>query len=98
MYFVSTSFGAQFFADHRLVTCGPFAIVRHPMYICLIAAALGGLFLYHTWTTLAFAVFAPFVYLRSRREELPLATEFGEGWQAYCQRVPAFLPRLLRKA
>ncbi|MBP7693784.1 MAG: hypothetical protein KA764_17815 [Anaerolineales bacterium] len=40
--------GAQLFADHQLVTRGPFAIVRHPMYAGIAAAALGGLLLDQT--------------------------------------------------
>jgi protein-S-isoprenylcysteine O-methyltransferase Ste14 len=94
MYFVSTGFGAQLYADHNLVTGGPFAIVRHPMYLGLVTAALGSLLLYQTWTALAFAIFAPFVLLRARREEQALAAEFGEQWREYCKRVPAFFPRL----
>ena len=98
MYFVSTSFGAQLYPNHALVTYGPFAIVRHPMYAGLIAAAVGSLLLYLTWTALAFAIFAPFVMLRARREELVLSAEFGEAWQDYCRRVPAFLPRWRKMA
>ena len=94
MYFVSTSFGAQLYANHRLVTHGPFSIVRHPMYLGLLVAALGSLLLYQTWTTLAFVLFAPFVLRRARHEELALAGEFGEEWQEYYRRVPAFFPRL----
>jgi protein-S-isoprenylcysteine O-methyltransferase Ste14 len=97
MYFVSTSFGAQLYADHKLVTNGPFAIVRHPMYLGLIAAGLGSLLLYQTWTALAYAAFAPFVLRRARREELALAAELGEQWQEYCGRVPALFPRLGRR-
>lgn len=97
MYFVSTSFGAQLYADHKLVTNGPFAIVRHPMYLGLITAALGSLLLYQTWTALVYALFAPFTLMRARREELALSAEFGEEWQAYCRRVPAFLPRFRRE-
>ena len=93
MYFVSTSFGAQLYADHKLVTNGPFAIVRHPMYLGLLVAALGSLLLYQTWTVLAYVLFAPFVLRRARREEQALAAEFGDEWQAYCRRVPAFFPR-----
>jgi hypothetical protein len=26
-----------------------------------------------------------------------LAAEFGEQWQAYCRRVPAFFPRLIKR-
>jgi protein-S-isoprenylcysteine O-methyltransferase Ste14 len=97
MYFVSTAFGAQLFANHQLVTRGPFAIVRHPMYLGLIASAVGSLMLYQTWTTAAFAIFAPFVLFRTRLEEQALAAEFGEEWQAYCRRVPAFFPRLKKR-
>lgn len=94
MYFVSTSFGAQLYSDHQLVTHGPYAIVRHPMYLGLIIAVIGSLLIYWTWATILFALFAPFLALRGRREEQALAAEFGEQWQAYCRRVPAFLPRL----
>ncbi len=97
MYFVSTGFGAQLYADHQLVTRGPFAIVRHPMYLGLISAAFGSLLIYQTWTTVLFAVFAPFVLRRARREEQALSAEFGEQWQAYCRRVPMLFPRLRKR-
>lgn len=97
MYFVSTGFGAQLYADHRLVTHGPFAIVRHPMYLGLIAAAFGSLLIYQTWTTALYAFFAPFILRRARREEQALAAEFGEEWQTYAARVPMFLPRWKKK-
>jgi protein-S-isoprenylcysteine O-methyltransferase Ste14 len=93
-YFVSTGMGAQLFSGHRLVTGGPFAIIRHPMYLGLMLAALGSLFIYLTWTTLFFACFAPLMRVRAHREEQALSAEFGEQWQAYCRRVPAFFPRL----
>jgi protein-S-isoprenylcysteine O-methyltransferase Ste14 len=38
-YFVSTGMGAQLFADQQLVTSGPYALVRHPMYAGLALAA-----------------------------------------------------------
>ena len=93
-YFVSTGFGAQLFERHQLTTNGPFAIVRHPMYLGLITAAFGSLLIYATWTTLLFVCLVPLLTFRARREEVVLATEFGEQWQDYCKRVPAFLPRI----
>ena len=96
-YFVSTGLSAQLFTGHELVTSGPYAIIRHPMYIGLLLAAWGSLLIYATWTTAYFAVAAPAVLMRSRREEAALAEEFGEQWQEYCRRVAAFLPRLRRK-
>ena len=93
-YFVSTALGAQLFADHQLVTTGPYAIVRHPMYVGLALAAWGALLIYFTWTAVYFAVFAPMLAFRAYREEQALSAEFGEQWREYCKRVPAFIPRL----
>jgi protein-S-isoprenylcysteine O-methyltransferase len=96
-YFVSTGFGVQLFADHQLVMNGPFAIVRHPMYFGLILASLGALLIYSTWTTLYFVFFAPLMMIRAYREEQALSAEFGDQWQEYCRRVPAFIPRLRKR-
>jgi protein-S-isoprenylcysteine O-methyltransferase Ste14 len=93
-YFVSTAAGAQLFADHQLVKTGPYAIVRHPMYVGLTLAAWGALLIYFTWTTVYFACFAPLLAFRAYREEQALSAEFGEQWMEYCKRVPAFIPRL----
>lgn len=93
MYFVSTGFGAQLFAGHRLITRGPYAIVRHPMYASLILAAIGSLPLYQTWTTVFLAVCSLGVIRRALREEEVLAREFGAEWVQYCRRVPMLLPR-----
>ena len=97
MYNVSSGcFGVQLYAGHRLVTHGPFAIVRHPMYTGIILASLGGLLIYRTWT-LVFALTFLGLVMRARREEQALAAEFGEEWEAYRRRVPGWVPRILRR-
>jgi protein-S-isoprenylcysteine O-methyltransferase Ste14 len=93
-YFPSTGLGVQLFVGHKLVTSGPFARLRHPMYAGIILAAFGSFLIYMTWTTLFLACFAPLIAVRARREETALALEFGEQWQAYCQRVPMWLPKM----
>ena len=97
MYFVSTGFGAQLFADHRLITQGPYSIVRHPMYAGLSIAIVGGLFLYQTWTMVMLLILPIGLSIRARREEQVLAFEFGDEWQQYCKRVPAWIPHLWRR-
>ena len=93
MYNVSSSFGAQLYADQQLVTHGPFAYVRHPMYLGILLVGLGGLFLYRTWTFVFIMAHWPGLIVRARREEQALAAEFGEQWANYCRDVPAWLPR-----
>ena len=98
MYFVSTGFGAQLFAGHRLITQGPYRIVRHPMYFGLLLAGFGGLLLYQTWTGVIFIACGLGVIRRALREEEVLSKEFGAEWADYCRRVPMLLPRLMKKA
>jgi protein-S-isoprenylcysteine O-methyltransferase Ste14 len=97
MYNVSSSMGAQLYADHRLVTHRPFALVRHPMYVGILLASAGGLLIYRTWTLVFTTVTFLGLVLRARREEQALAAEFGQRWQEYCQRVPGWIPHILRK-
>jgi len=94
MYNVSSTLGAQLYADHRLITHGPFAWIRHPMYVGVIMASFGGLLIYRTWALVFAATTFLGLTVRARREEQALAAEFGGQWQAYCQRVPAWIPRL----
>jgi len=93
MYNVSSGFGVQLYADHQLIACGPYAFVRHPIYLGIQIAALGGLFIYRTWTLVFLALNSLGLTVRAHREEQALAAEFGEQWREYCQHVPAWIPR-----
>jgi protein-S-isoprenylcysteine O-methyltransferase Ste14 len=88
----SSSRGAELYSDHRLVTTGPHAIVRHPMYLGVLLAAFGALLIFKTWAMVPYALSSLVVISRAKREEQLLAEEFGEEWERYCQRVPGWLP------
>jgi protein-S-isoprenylcysteine O-methyltransferase Ste14 len=94
MYDVSNSLGAHLYADHQLITRGPFALVRHPMYLGIMMASFGGLLLYRMWTFVFLSIVFVGLVLRAKREEQALAAEFGERWEVYCQQVPAWIPCL----
>ena len=80
--------------DHQLVRTGPFAMVRHPIYLALllylisIAAALGH------WRQLIVAVplYLIGTLIRIREEEALLRAQFGEEHARYVREVPALLP------
>jgi len=97
MYRPASSLGVQLNARHRLITHGPFAWVRHPLYLGLQIAACGGLLLYRNWTLAFVAINFLGLFSRARREEEALQAEFSEEWRAYARRVPAWVPRLHRR-
>jgi protein-S-isoprenylcysteine O-methyltransferase Ste14 len=97
MFGPSTGFAVRLQAEHQLIVSGPYARVRHPMYLAVMATAIGSLLLYRTWATLLFAIGMFGLLVRARREEKVLEKEFGAIWQAYAARVPQWLPRLQRR-
>lgn len=96
MYFVSSTSVAPLYADHHLITTGPFALVRHPMYLGILLTGLGGILIYWTWTFVFVTGNFFGLIFRARREEEALAAKFGPEWESYRRRVPAWFPRLRR--
>lgn len=80
--------------DHRIVDTGPFAIVRHPIYTGIIAAAFLMAGELGTAPALAGAVlFLLAFWMKARIEEEFLRQELGpEPYDAYRRRVPMLLP------
>ena len=80
-------------AATALVTSGPFALSRNPIYLgntlVLTGAALlfGSLWLLPAAAAAAVAV----TELAIRREEAHLAAQFGEAWKAYAERTPRWI-------
>ena len=97
MYKPSSAFGVQLNMDHKLITYGPFAFVRHPLYLGLQITAVGGSLIYRNWTFVFLVVNFLGLFIRARREEQALAAEFGKEWEMYASQVPAWMPRFLRK-
>ena len=97
MYKPSSAFGVQLNMDHKLITYGPFAFVRHPLYLGLQITAVGGSLIYRNWTFVFLVVNFLGLFIRARREEQALAAEFGKEWEMYASQVPAWNPRFRRK-
>jgi protein-S-isoprenylcysteine O-methyltransferase Ste14 len=68
MYKPASALGVQLNVQHRLPKAhGPFALVRHPLYLGLQMAAFGGLLIFRTWTLVFVAVNFLVLVLRARR-------------------------------
>lgn len=84
--------------NRELVTTGPYAYTRNPLYF-FSALGLAGVGLTFGSLMLSAFLFA-FTYLVfsyvATREATTLDAIFGEAYWHYCQRVPAFFPRLQR--
>jgi protein-S-isoprenylcysteine O-methyltransferase Ste14 len=79
----------------RLVTNGPYAYTRNPMYLGHLIFMLGTAVTF--WSLLALALFLAHViwfHLRVRNDETRLRTRFGAQYDAYCARVKRWLPGL----
>lgn len=95
IFAVSTSASVQLHADHRLIRSGPFALVRHPMYLGMIGSSVGLLVVCPTWAVvLPVLLFLVALPRRAHREEQALAEAFGQEWEAYARRVPRWFPRV----
>lgn len=78
-----------------LATVGPYALVRHPLYLGSCLVALGLAEIMEDWLALASVVlFTLAVYVPTiRHEERFLAQRFGGDWREYATVTPPFLPR-----
>jgi len=77
----------------RLVTSGPFALCRNPMYLGHLIFLAGPAFSLRSWLGAAFALAAAVsLQLRVRRDERRLGERFGEPYLQYCSRVKRWIP------
>lgn len=85
-------------ADDPLVTSGPFALVRHPVYTATLVASLAVALIVPTaLAVLALAACVAGLELQTRAVEEPhLLSRHGEAYRAYARRTGRFAPLLGR--
>ncbi|NRA66383.1 MAG: isoprenylcysteine carboxylmethyltransferase family protein [Pseudobacteriovorax sp.] len=83
----------------RLVSSGPFAIVRNPLYVGNFFVSVGfSLFSGVAWiVAVTAALFFVQYYFIVKYEESILSKKFGDEYQGYLRKVPAFVPSKLPK-
>jgi protein-S-isoprenylcysteine O-methyltransferase Ste14 len=88
---------ARMRTDHDLVTWGPFALVRHPIYAALFAFLLAMALAFGHWRGLIPGVPLYWIgtWLRVAEEERLLRKRFGASYDAYAARVKRFVPGVI---
>lgn len=78
----------------KLLTEGPYAVIRHPRYVEVVVGVFGYACLAnYTGGYLVAALTIPVLHLIVLMEERELAARFGAAWTAYRGRVPRYVPR-----
>jgi protein-S-isoprenylcysteine O-methyltransferase Ste14 len=82
--------------DHQLIRSGPFAMVRHPIYLALLLYLIGFAAALGHWRQLVLAIplYLAGTFIRIRDEEALLRAQFGEKHARYVRDVPALIPLL----
>ncbi len=96
MWSLGRSYGIRMdiFAGHALVTRGPYALVRHPMYLGIVLFHLGATLALESPLLLAATglIVVPYTALRIAAEERVLREAFGDEYARYQRRVRPLLP------
>lgn len=82
-------------SSHELITAGPYAYVRHPLYTGLLIAMFGtALVSSELGSLVGLPLAIGFFMLKAQREERILEAEFGAVYANYRARTGGLLPRL----
>ena len=86
---------ARVVEGHELIRQGPYAVVRNPIYLAMFVNLLAAAMAFSRWPGFiaALGIFYAGTEIRIRSEEKLMRATFGEEFEEYAQRVPAFLPR-----
>jgi protein-S-isoprenylcysteine O-methyltransferase Ste14 len=80
---------------HRLITDGPYRMIRHPRYAGSILLAFGLGLVFNSWVGfLGGILYLPLILFRIRDEESLMREAFGEEWKGYCERSKRLIPYL----
>ncbi len=84
---------------HQLISTGPYAWVRHPIYTGLLLVLLGGALVYNSGAVLVLlaAPFYCFFYWQSTVEEKLLVAHFGDEYRRYRTHTGRLLPCIWRR-
>ena len=78
--------------DHELVTSGPYAYVRHPIYTGIMLAMIGSALAVGVLWLLMFALYFAYFIISARTEERMMLAQFPDAYPAYRRRTRMLIP------
>jgi protein-S-isoprenylcysteine O-methyltransferase Ste14 len=80
---------------HELVTSGPYAYVRHPIYSGIMLAMIGSAVALGVLWLALFALYFAYFLFSARTEEKMMLAQFPDAYPAYRRRTKMLIPRVL---
>ncbi len=81
---------------HELITTGPYAVARHPIYTGILTGFLGmAIAIAQVRAFIAFVLIFLSFWIKLRIEEKWMRSQFGEAYAAYASKTAAVVPYLL---
>jgi protein-S-isoprenylcysteine O-methyltransferase Ste14 len=81
--------------DHELISAGPYARFRHPIYSGLLFALLGTAVAFDRWRCLlGWAIAVVAITYKAKKEERVLTQQFGEAFDEHRRRTGFLLPKI----
>ncbi len=81
--------------DHELITTGPYAMVRHPIYTGILTGFLGmAIAICQVRGFIVFVLIFLALWMKLRMEEQWMRSQFGETYAAYTHQTAALVPYL----
>ena len=82
-------------ANHSIILNGPYALIRHPLYLAYFVLFVGAFLISENWMIGAagLAIIGMLMTFRRVREERFLIERFGDAYREYKAKTGAFIPR-----
>ncbi len=81
--------------DHQLITSGPYAHIRHPIYTAISAFGLSLALVSANWTFVAFFLVSMVgLVARVPKEEKMMIEQFGEEYRLYMEQTRRYWPKV----
>lgn len=80
-------------SEHKLITGGPYKIIRHPIYLAFFLMNAGtALVMLNKYIFVVVLLLLVVVHFKMKSEEKSLILQFGSDYEEYKKKVPGFFP------